>query len=137
MFFFFSSRRRHTRWALVTGVQTCALPICEYKGVSRQGQFSGTVGVWNAVWVGGLFAVGWILTMPLWLIPPLAIILPLFWWAFAFTKMLRVDAIVEHASAKERKIIWRRHHSKLWLMGGSLSAINRLPPGGRVVPVSP
>src|SRR3546814_10384769 len=28
MFFCFSSRRRHTRCALVTGVQTCALPIC-------------------------------------------------------------------------------------------------------------
>src|SRR3546814_6338755 len=27
MFFFVSSRRRHTRCALVTGVQTCALPI--------------------------------------------------------------------------------------------------------------
>src|SRR3546814_7095627 len=26
--FFFSSNRRHTRWALVTGVQTCGLPIC-------------------------------------------------------------------------------------------------------------
>src|SRR3546814_6935654 len=26
--FFFTSRRRHTRCALVTGVQTCALPIC-------------------------------------------------------------------------------------------------------------
>src|SRR5213076_3072123 len=25
--FFFSSRRRHTRWLVVTGVQTCALPI--------------------------------------------------------------------------------------------------------------
>src|SRR3546814_4753319 len=31
MCFFFSSRRRHTRCALVTGVQTCALPI--WKGV--------------------------------------------------------------------------------------------------------
>src|SRR3546814_12592896 len=29
VYFFFSSRRRHTRCALVTGVQTCALPICE------------------------------------------------------------------------------------------------------------
>src|SRR3546814_952036 len=33
MFFFFSSRRRHTRCALVTGVQTCALPICGEIGV--------------------------------------------------------------------------------------------------------
>src|SRR3546814_1695953 len=37
--FFFSSRRRHTRCALVTGVQTCALPI------SRDG--SGNVEVWS------------------------------------------------------------------------------------------
>src|SRR3546814_9255655 len=28
--FLLSSRRRHTRCALVTGVQTCALPICAY-----------------------------------------------------------------------------------------------------------
>src|SRR3546814_10114799 len=27
-YFLFASRRRHTRCALVTGVQTCALPIC-------------------------------------------------------------------------------------------------------------
>src|ERR1044071_10339323 len=29
VFFFFSSRRRHTRYPLVTGVQTCALPISD------------------------------------------------------------------------------------------------------------
>src|SRR3546814_8133223 len=34
--FFFSSRRRHTRCALVTGVQTCALPIlCQHAGLDR------------------------------------------------------------------------------------------------------
>src|SRR3546814_6105706 len=32
LFFFFSSRRRHTRCALVTGVQTCALPIWRPRG---------------------------------------------------------------------------------------------------------
>src|SRR3546814_10521920 len=32
LLFFFSSRRRHTRCALVTGVQTCALPISARKG---------------------------------------------------------------------------------------------------------
>src|SRR3546814_12846522 len=34
--FFFSSRRRHTRCALVTGVQTCALPICPSMPEGRQ-----------------------------------------------------------------------------------------------------
>src|SRR3546814_3758961 len=33
VFFFFSSRRRHTRCALVTGVQTCALPISVVAGL--------------------------------------------------------------------------------------------------------
>src|SRR3546814_16942057 len=33
--FFFSSRRRHTRCALVTGVQTCALPICKGFGAAQ------------------------------------------------------------------------------------------------------
>src|SRR3546814_2127817 len=41
-FFFFSSRRRHARCALVTGVQTCALPISclleiyRWKGAYKQ-----------------------------------------------------------------------------------------------------
>src|SRR3546814_9560081 len=39
--FFFSSRRRHTRCSLVTGVQTCALPICmtyTFKGPNLPGR---------------------------------------------------------------------------------------------------
>src|SRR3546814_3354821 len=35
--FFFSSRRRHTRCALVTGVQTCALPIWRHRLGRRVG----------------------------------------------------------------------------------------------------
>src|SRR3546814_2785439 len=44
--FFFSSRRRHTRCALVTGVQTCALPIYLVAGLLRQprGQLVGGAG---------------------------------------------------------------------------------------------
>src|SRR3546814_968806 len=38
MFFFFSSRRRHTRCALVTGVQTCALPISRRELVAVEAQ---------------------------------------------------------------------------------------------------
>src|SRR3546814_5660635 len=44
LFFFFSSRRRHTRCALVTGVQTCALPILgEEGGAARFGRRAGIV----------------------------------------------------------------------------------------------
>ena len=37
IFFFFSSRRRHTRYISVTGVQTCALPISSYFDMVRIG----------------------------------------------------------------------------------------------------
>src|SRR3546814_10738011 len=41
--FFFSSRRRHTRCALVTGVQTCALPICSQEMEALKTQLSAIV----------------------------------------------------------------------------------------------
>src|SRR3546814_1841897 len=45
--FFFSSIRRHTRCALVTGVQTCALPI--YEAIVRNMSPRGALieGLWN------------------------------------------------------------------------------------------
>lgn len=45
----------------------------EYKGLVRRGEFSTTVSAWNAIWVGVIFAVGWVVTMPLWIIPPIAL----------------------------------------------------------------
>src|SRR3546814_12223791 len=36
VFFFFASRRRHTRCALVTGVQTCALPISDARRLTPE-----------------------------------------------------------------------------------------------------
>src|SRR3546814_7860654 len=41
-FFFFSSRRRHTRCALVTGVQTCALPILLTSSCRSRNSFTST-----------------------------------------------------------------------------------------------
>src|SRR3546814_3127692 len=35
VFFFFSSRRRHTRCALGTGVQTCSLPISDFSATLK------------------------------------------------------------------------------------------------------
>src|SRR3546814_16221082 len=45
--FFFSSRRRHTRCALVTGVQTCALPISDldYEGCGLPANQNSAVGL--------------------------------------------------------------------------------------------
>src|SRR3546814_10466644 len=48
MIFFFSSRRRHTRCALVTGVQTCALPISR-AALDRIERYNGALNAFNLV----------------------------------------------------------------------------------------
>ena len=107
----------------------------EYASVTRRGKFSTAVSVWNAVWVSAAFAVGWVLTLPLWLVPPMAIILSIFWWAFAFSRMMRVDAIVEHASPEERKLILDRNNRGFWTIGLICSLLNLLPPAWIILPV--
>src|SRR3546814_14770264 len=47
--FFVSSRRRHTRCALVTGVQTCALPICRRRCGPAAGLVGGRLGAGSPV----------------------------------------------------------------------------------------
>src|SRR3546814_8766418 len=53
--FLFSSRRRHTMCALVTGVQTCALPIY---GITR------LTGVVEAAFLAQILRMGWRCTTP-------------------------------------------------------------------------
>src|SRR3546814_526257 len=62
-FFFFSSRRRHTRCALVTGVQTCALPIYVHRLKTGEGQRVDTslfeAGITHTYWQSAIaFATG-------------------------------------------------------------------------------
>src|SRR3546814_18942850 len=62
VYFFFSSRRRHTRCALVTGVQTCALPIseCTARGIALTptSETSPQYGGCGYNWITGAWA-GW------------------------------------------------------------------------------
>src|SRR3546814_13133898 len=67
--FFFSSRRRHTRCALVTGVQTCALPIYGEVGPNQQGKFSFAVHEPLGV-VGAITPWNFPLHMAMWKVAP-------------------------------------------------------------------
>src|SRR3546814_3329490 len=59
--FFFSSRRRHTRCALVTGVQTCALPILrglDGRFVTMNSNISGDRAFWQLKIALNVAAIG-------------------------------------------------------------------------------
>ena len=100
-----------------------------------QGQQAFVVSLWNAIWVSLLFALGWLLTLPLWLIPPLGLLVSIFWWTFAFSRMMRLDAIVEHASARERRVLITRHNLAFWTIGLICALINLIPPAWVFLPV--
>src|SRR5690606_8578375 len=106
-----------------------------YAGVSRQGRNATAYSVWNAIWDSGVFAVGWALTLPFWLVPPMAVLLSIFCWAFAFPRMLRVHAIVEHASPEERRMLLVRHNTRFWIIGLTCSLLILLPPAWVILPV--
>src|SRR3546814_15985057 len=61
---FFSSRRRHTRCALVTGVQTCALPILKPL-LQDQGLAASVAPAWRPRWLPGRLLVPGVLLVQL------------------------------------------------------------------------
>ena len=58
-----------------------------------------------------------VISMPLWLIPPLVLILPPLIWGWLTYRVFAFDALAQHASGAERKAILREHRGSLLLMG--------------------
>lgn len=74
----------------------------------------------SVVWSLGstlLALVALVLSMPLWLIPPLVLILPPLIWGWLTYRVFAFDALAAHASSEERKLILRRHRGGLLTMG--------------------
>jgi hypothetical protein len=64
-----------------------------------------------------LAVVALLVSMPLWLIPPLVLVLPPLIWGWLTYRVFAFDALASHASAEERKALMRQHRSSLLLMG--------------------
>ncbi|MBV5297525.1 MAG: EI24 domain-containing protein [Rhodoferax sp.] len=56
-----------------------------------------------------------LVSVPLWLIPPLILILPPLIWGWLTYRVMAFDALADHASGEERREIFRRH--RLALLG--------------------
>lgn len=74
--------------------------------------------VFSLLWSLGstlLALVALIVSVPLWLVPPLILVLPPLIWGWLTYRVMAFDALAEHASAEERREIFRRHRG--WLLG--------------------
>ena len=79
---------------------------------------------------GGLIAsMGWALfstllagiallvSVPLWLVPPLVLLIPPLIWGWLTYRVMAFDALAKHASGDERRILFKRHGGWLLAMG--------------------
>lgn len=98
--------------ALLSLVAQRRFPLLERK---RGGSF-----LWSVAWSLGstlLALVAMLVSMPLWLIPPLVLILPPLIWGWLTYRVMAFDALAEHASRDERAELFKRHQMSLLVMG--------------------
>ncbi|MDP3762224.1 MAG: EI24 domain-containing protein [Ramlibacter sp.] len=62
-----------------------------------------------------LAVVALVVSLPLWLVPPLILILPPLIWGWLTYRVMAFDVLSEHASREERREVFRRHRG--WLLG--------------------
>jgi CysZ protein len=92
----------------------------------RQG---GTIvgSVVNAVAAVVIFAVLWVLTLPLWFTGIGALVLPPVLSAYLNQQLFRYDALAEHATAQEYRVLSRTARGRLFLLGLVLALFYYLP----------
>lgn len=79
----------------------------------------------GAWWKGVLWSLWWtfvalvavLITLPLWLIPGLALLLPPLIWGWLTAHVMGFDALAEHATADERHALLRAHRWPMLVMG--------------------
>lgn len=64
-----------------------------------------------------LALIALVVSIPLWLVPPLILVLPPLIWGWLTYRVMAFDALAEHASTEERREIFRRHWGWLLSMG--------------------
>jgi hypothetical protein len=75
------------------------------------------VGVFRSLGLTVLALLALIVSMPLWLIPPLVLVLPPLIWGWLTYRVMSFDALAEHASPEERDAVLRAHRLPLLGIG--------------------
>jgi CysZ protein len=92
---------------------------------------SGLNGVVALLGMAGMFVV----SLPLWLLPPLWPLIPLAIFAWGNQRLLRYDAVAEHADAGEMTRLFRERRQGMYLLGLLLALVAYVPLIGLIAPV--
>lgn len=92
------------------------------RGQSALVQSAASSFAWTAIAVLVL-----VLSIPLWLIPPLVMVIPPLIWGWLTYKVMSFDALAEHATAEERRNVIDNHKTVLLTMGVLTGFIGAAP----------
>lgn len=84
----------------------------------------------GAMWSLGsmlLALLALVISLPLWLIPPLILVLPPVIWGWLTYRVMAFDALAEHASGEERRLVFRNHRAWMLLMGVATGYLGAAP----------
>lgn len=81
----------------------------------------------NALAASAVFVLAWILTLPLWLVPPLGVVVPMVLWGWLNYRVMSFDALAEHADALERARIMKERRLGLWTLGIMAAGLGVVP----------
>lgn len=90
---------------------------------------------WNGVVaLAGMVLLG-LVTLPLWIVPPLWPVIPVAILGWVNQRVLRYDAAAEHASAEEMRALFAGNRGTLYLLGVLLALLAYVPVVGFFAPV--
>lgn len=110
------------------------LSVAFYPDLARLGRDNLLASTWNSLWAAVLFVLGWLLTLPLWLIPGLGFFLPLFWMAWLNRRTFAYDVLAAHATSDEWREIRRQQSMPLLVLGVAMAALTHVPFVGLLAP---
>jgi len=108
--------------AIVRHVGGRHFPLLERK---HGGSLAGSVGVALGTFV--VFTLAWLVTLPLHLLPPLALLVQMLLWGWLTYRVVVYDALADYASADERRTLLRRHRWPLLTIGVVSGAAGAIP----------
>jgi len=100
---------------LMTPALTSLVADRRFPALERKRGASLGLSLWWSLSSTLLAFVALLISVPLWLLPPLILLLPPLIWGWLTYRVMAFDALAEHASKEERKEIFRRHRG--WLLG--------------------
>lgn len=106
----------------------------EYRDVAPMGKDSFVAAAVNSVFASILFIAGWLLTLPLWIVPGLSLLLPMLMMAWLNRRTFAYDALSMHATAEEWRSIRQQHKGPLFMLGLTMALLAHIPIIGLLVP---